>query len=245
MREDPGVTGVWPDSAAAWGTAIIVAAVALLFGAAALGLAGRLRQRGVRTAYTRKVFHFLIFTGAAGAHTGFGFPGVLAFGGALTAVVLWAVLRGDGQAGYEALARPADAPHRTLFILVPLATTAAGGLLSNLLFGGYAVVGYLVAGWGDAVGEPVGARWGRHRYRVPSLRGVPATRSLEGSAAVLAASWAAAVVALLLLGHGPGRALAIGALAAAAAAMVEAVSTHGTDNLTTQVTAAAVAWLLA
>jgi len=38
-------------------------------------------------------------------------------------------------------------------------------------------------GWGDAVGEPVGTRFGRHPYRVPSLAGVPATRTLEGSLA--------------------------------------------------------------
>jgi phytol kinase len=239
------VIDAWPGTTAVWNAVVIVVPAALLYGSAALWLAGRLHQRGVRTAYTRKIFHFLVFTAAAPAHAGFGFAGVLAFGGALTLVVLWAVLRGDGQPGYEALARPSDAPHRTLFILVPLATTAAGGLLANLLFSGYAVVGYLVAGWGDAVGEPVGARWGRHRYRVPSLAGVPATRSLEGSAAVLMAGWAAASAALLLLGHGPGRALAIGAVAAIAAAIVEAASTHGADNLTTQVAAAAVAWLLA
>ena len=73
---------------------------------------------------------------------------------------------------------------RTLFILVPMLMTALGGVVSNVLFPGWAFVGYMVCGWGDAAGEPVGTRWGRHRYAVPSMAGIPATRSLEGSAAV-------------------------------------------------------------
>ena len=58
-------------------------------------------------------------------------------------------------------------------------TTAIGGVLCNLLFPRYAYIGYLVCGWGDAVGEPIGMRWGKHRYNVPSMRGVPAQRSSQ------------------------------------------------------------------
>jgi phytol kinase len=123
--------------------------------------------------------------------------------------------------------------------------TALGGVVSAVLAGPQASVGYLVAGWGDAVGEPVGSRWGRHRYRVPSLAGVPAERSWEGSLAVFLASWAAAAVALASLGASQG--LVLVALACAAAATsVEALSNHGLDNLTVQVTASVVAaWLIA
>ena len=46
-----------------------------------------------------------------------------------------AVWRSEGFPFYEAIARPSDAPQRTLFVLVPLATTAVGGVASNLLFG--------------------------------------------------------------------------------------------------------------
>jgi phytol kinase len=127
---------------------------------------------------------------------------------------------------------------------VPLATTALGGVLANLLFGDFAVVGYLVAGWGDAVGEPVGTRWGRHRYRVPSLAGVPATRSLEGSSAVLLCGAAAAVIVLLARGYGAPTAVAVGLACGLAGALVEAVSSHGLDNLTVQLAGAATAFLL-
>jgi phytol kinase len=207
-------------------------------------VAAGFRRRGMRVPYTRKIFHFGIFTGAAAVHALGGLPATNAYGTAVAALVLLAVARGDGFGLYEALARETDRPRRTLFIVVPLLTTAVGGLLSALVAGPFAAVGYLVAGWGDAVGEPVGARWGRHTYRVPSLGGVPATRSWEGSAAVLAASWVAASGALAALGASWEVALAVGGAVAAAAAVVEALSPHGTDNLTVQVAASVLAlWL--
>lgn len=167
------------------------------------------------------------------------------FGSIVALIVLFAVWRGAGYVFYEALARPGDAPRGTLFIVVPLVTTALGGVLSNLIVPAWAWVGYLVAGWGDAVGEPVGARWGRHRYRVPSLAGVPATRSWEGSAAVLVVGAAAAVIGGLLAGFEAGVALRIGMAAGIAGALVEAVSNHGLDNLTVQVAASMAAALVA
>ena len=123
-----------------------------------------------------------------------------------------------------------------------LATTAVGGLSANLLFGAAAPIGYLVAGWGDAIAEPVGARWGRHRYRVPSIAGVPATRSLEGSAAVLCVGSLAAFVGLGLAGVPTPFALAVAAACGAAGAIVEAASNHGLDNLTVQLAAAGTAY---
>lgn len=226
-------------------TALVVAVLGLLYAAAAAVLVGWLRtRRGVRAPYTRKAFHFIILTAAAVVHWLWLLPGVLVFGSVVSALVLLAVLRGDGFAFYEALARPTDAPHRTLFILVPLATTAAGGLLANALFGDLAVIGYLAVAWGDAVGEPVGTRWGRHPYRVPSLGGVPAQRTLQGSAAVLVAATAAAYAGLLLLGADAGAAIMVAVAAGAASATVEAVSHHGLDNLTVQLAATGAAALL-
>jgi phytol kinase len=222
-------------------TAMAAALVALLVGGAGAAAAARLRSDGMQVAYTRKVFHFVIFTAAAGVHAGFGLPGTMVFGTVIAALVVGAVLRGDGHPFYEALARDRDRPHRTLFIVVPLITTAVGGLVSALVAGPFASVGYLAAGWGDAVGEPVGARWGRHRYRVPSLAGVPATRSWEGSAAVLVVASVGSGVALGGLGGVPWwGAVACGAVAAA----VEGVSNHGLDNLTVQIVPSVVASLL-
>jgi phytol kinase len=226
-------------------TLLIVAPIAILYAAATGALVGWLRcLRNVRTAYTRKIFHFAIFTMATVVHLIWKLPGVTVLGIVTTLVVLFAVWRGNGFPLYEALARPTDAPHRTLFIIVPLLTTMIGGIATNTLFASYAFIGYLVCGWGDAVGEPVGSRWGRHRYRVPSLGGVPAQRSLEGSAAVFLTGAIAAMVGLYAYGQPLDHAIIIGMVCGLAGALVEAVSTHGLDNLTTQLAAAAVAWLL-
>lgn len=224
---------------------IRVAPLALAYGALAAYAVGYLRiSRGVMTPYTRKLFHFAIFTMAGVIHLTWGTSGVVVYGSVIALIVCWALLRGEGYPFYEALARPTDRPRRTLFIVVPLVMTALGGVCANLLSPSLAFVGYLVCGWGDAVGEPVGARWGVHRYRVPSIGGVAATRSLEGSAAVLFAGSLAAFSGLWLSGVALPTAAYIGAAAGLTGAVVESISAHGLDNFTVQVSAAGVAVLL-
>ncbi len=223
----------------------VLTPLAVVYAFAAAAFAGRLRTaKQVAAPYTRKVFHFAIFTMAGIIQVFVGLPGVVIFGAVVSLAVLWAIYRGDAFPFYEAMARPSDRPRRTFFILVPLITTALGGVLGNVFFPQYAYVGYLVCGWGDALGEPVGTRWGRHRYRVPSLAGVPATRSLEGSSAVFLGGAAAAFLGLLIAGHSPVTAALTGLAAGLAGALVEAFSTHGLDNLTVQLAAAAAATLL-
>lgn len=221
-------------AAAAGGMALLVAAVGT-------AIAGGFRRRGVRVPYTRKMYHFVVFTAAAVVHTQWAMPGAVAYGSVMALVVLGAVALGEGNLLYDALARDSDRPHRTLFILVPLATTAVGGLITAWITGPFAPVGYLAAGWGDAAGEPIGSRWGRHRYRVPSLAGVPATRSWEGSAGVFVVATAGCTLALTALGGVPWWG---GVACGAVAAVAEGVSNHGLDNLTVQVAPALTAYLL-
>jgi len=215
----------------------------------AVGLAGvaAVHGRGVRTPDTRKLFHAWIFSIAGALQLFRDVGAVSVFGATVAILVLYTVRRGDGFAPYEALARPTDAPRRGLFIVVPLCMTALGGVLANLLFPATALIGYWVTGWGDAVGEPVGIRWGKHRYRVPSLAGVPAQRSLEGSTAVFLASLLVAGVGLILLtGEMPATDwLWKTTVVALGATLVEAVSNHGMDNLTMQLAAAGLAaWVM-
>lgn len=220
------------------------ATVGLVWAAVLATAVGTVRRRGVRVAYTRKLFHFGIFTGAAAVHTAWGLGATNAYGAAVAALVLGAVWRGRDSPLFDLLARERDRPREALFIVVPLATTALGGLLSALWTGPYASVAYLVAGWGDAAGEPAGARWGRHPYRVPSLAGVPAERTVEGSVAVFFASWAAAAVALWRLAPAGAAVVWHAAAVALVATAVEAVSNHGLDNLTVQLAASGTAWAL-
>jgi phytol kinase len=226
-------------------TIVVVLPLTLLYASAAAALCGWLRiGRGVRTPYTRKVFHFLILSAATLVHLGWGLPGAVVFGGTVALIVVLGVVRGEGFAFYEAMARPSDEPRRSLFIIVPLITTALGGVLANVLFPAWAFIGYAAVAWGDAIGEPVGTRWGRNRYSVPSIGGVSATRSVEGSAAVLLASAAASALALLVAGIDTSAGLRAAAIIGIVSMIVEAVSHHGTDNLTIQVAAAGAAALL-
>lgn len=225
------------------GATLPVALIALFVGTGGALWVSVLRDRGVRVAYTRKIFHFLIFTTAAAIHTVWGPGGTMVFGAVVAGMVLAAIVKGDGHPFYEALARDKDRPRRTLFIVVPLLTTAVGGVASALFAGPFAVVGYLAAGWGDAVGEPVGARWGKRSYRVPSLGGVEATRTLEGSLAVFGVASLASALGLVSIGFAAAAWWA-GPLCGLVAAGVEAVSNHGLDNLTVQVVPSLAALLL-
>ena len=228
-----------------WEAMAVGGPLGLAWSFAALGFAGRLKRNGTRTGFTRKIFHFLIFGTVAALQWRFGTPAVCLFGGTCTMAVFFAVWQGPGHLLYEAMAREKDEPHRTFFILVPYFTTLLGGLASNMLFGPVALAGYLVAGLGDAIGEPAGTMFGKHRYRVRSLSSVPATRSYEGSAAVfmmsaVALALAAAASPQIALGQfGLLKLLAI----AAVSALAEAVSPHGWDNATMQVLPTALAWL--
>lgn len=226
-------------------TTIVVLPLTLMYAAAAAALVGWLRtRRHMRAPYTRKVFHFLILSAATAVHLAWRLPGTVVYGSAVALLVIAAVLRGEGFAFYEALARPTDAPRRSLFIIVPLITTALGGVIANVLFPAWAFVGYAVVAWGDAIGEPVGTRWGRHRYTVPSIGGVSASRSIEGSAAVLVASAAACTIVLIAAGVGTSAAIGAGVVVGVVTTIVEAVSHHGLDNLTIQIAAAGAAALL-
>ena len=228
-----------------WKAMAVGGPLGLAWSFAALGFAGRLKRNGTRTGFTRKIFHFLIFGTVAALQWRFGTPAVCLFGGTCTVAVFFAVWQGPGHLLYEAMAREKDEPHRTFFILVPYFTTLLGGLASSMLFGPVALAGYLVAGLGDAIGEPAGTMFGKHRYRVRSLSSVPATRSYEGSAAVfmmsaVALALAAAASPQIALGQfGLLKLLAI----AAVSALAEAVSPHGWDNATMQVLPTDLAWL--
>lgn len=217
------------------------------FAMAALAGAGWLKRAGgLRTGYSRKVFHFSIFAVAAFLHWRYGTRPVCLFGAMTTLAIAYAIWRGEGNLFYEAIAREKDAPHRTLYVVVPYLATLTGGLASTICFGPAALVGFLVTGVGDAIAEPIGTRFGRHTYRVPSMRGVACTRSIEGSAAVLIASTLAAFAGLHLAYpetvHDPIVMLKFATAIGAASTVCEAISPHGWDNLTLQILPAGMAY---
>lgn len=212
----------------------------LLWAFAALSFAGWLKQKqGWKTGYTRKVFHFVTFITVAVlmATPTLGLPIVCLHAGMTSLVILYALLRGDGHPLYEAMAREKDAPHRTAYIITPYLATLLGGLISAIYFAPYAIAGFLVTGLGDAVGEPVGTRWGKHRYRVITATSTVSYRSYEGSLAVFIASVICLVLAVAMsptLSWSPSLFYLVPAIALSCA-VVEAISPHGWDNFTMQV----------
>jgi phytol kinase len=159
--------------------------------------------------------------------------------------VLYSVWAGDGNFFFESMAREKDHPRRGYFIVVPYLTTAAGGLISNLLFGASAVMGYALCGAADAIAEPVGVRFGKHKFKVPSLKKVKVSeRSLEGSFSVLIVSLALSFLFFVYLYQlGPAEAMLSSAILSVIIVLVEAISFHGADNFTIQVTASGLTYL--
>jgi len=102
------------------GTASMAGGLGLAWGAALAVAVAHLRRKGVRIPYTRKIFHFGIFTGAAGIHATWGLPGTNSYGAAVAGLVLVAVVLGEGNGLFEALARETDRPRRGFFVVVPL-----------------------------------------------------------------------------------------------------------------------------
>ncbi|HEX9935457.1 MAG TPA: hypothetical protein VGB38_09700 [bacterium] len=222
---------------------IVLLAPGLLLYAVFIGwVIGWMRvEKNVRIPYTRKIFHFLIFTMAAGLQPAFGLSAVALFGVLVGLTLLYVVLRGKKLPFYEAIARTTDEPHSTFFVTVPLISTALGGIAANIISARFAPIGYLITGWGDAVAEPVGLRWGRHRYKVPGLGGIHVTRSLEGSLSILVVGGLAAYFWCLLTGMEPGLAFRTAFLCASVGTVVEGMSNHGLDNFTIQAAVTAVA----
>ena len=84
--------------------------------------------------------------------------------------------------------------------------------------------------WGDAFAAVIGQRYGRREYSV-----FGSTRTLEGSLTMFLVSLIATAIPLLMFSMGRitlGEALLVSAITALGATAAEAVSPHGTDNLT-------------
>lgn len=235
---DPGDFATYLPDRWDW---MVVFPASFLFALAMARTAAWLKTgRRWKTNYSRKAFHVAMFTAAFGLGLAAPVDRVAAYGAGAGAFMLLISARPEHpwlSPMYNALAREQDEPHRTYHLLAPFAATALGGMATGVLFAGFYQAGYLVAGLGDAAGEPVGVRFGRHRYRVPTLSSVRCFRSLEGSAAVLLVSFAAAALALYGLDYTAAEVLAGATGAAVCATLTEAASPHGWDNLTTQLAA--------
>ena len=97
----------------------------ILFGSIIGWYTGVLKEKyNLSVGYSRKIFHFTIFSLAGIIGVIDGFPAVQVFGAAIGLVVGYAVLRGAGSKLYIAVARPSDAPFERFYIVVPFLMTA-------------------------------------------------------------------------------------------------------------------------
>lgn len=228
-----------------WRLVYVGALPLLLWSAFSLSCAARIKSRwNLPTGYSRKIFHLLTFVSAAVLQLRGGLSLVCLFGAMTTLVLVYALQRGSGHPFYEAIAREEDAPHRTYHVVASYLATLSGGLLSNLAAGPFALYGYLVCGLGDAAGEPIGTRWGKHWYVVPSRAGIRARRSLEGSAGVFVVSCLTLLVAIPFATGQIARLWPVVLAISAASTLVEALTPHGWDNVTLQLAPSLMAALL-
>lgn len=197
----------------------------------------------VRVNYTRKIIHFMLFFAPSFLSVYFPYEKTLYsivgscffFLGYLATLAAPVRARVPALAtGFAAIDRPEDRP----FTLLWLSTqTAATYVVIVALIIAFAQVGrpeliylpLIINGIGDGLAEPVGVRFGRHRYTVKALFSDRRyTRSLEGSACV----FISAVVGLAFLSASftPTQLIAAFLLVPLASAVVEAVSPHTWDS---------------
>ncbi len=203
--------------------------------------AGRLKLAGlVGTGDARKLNHVTALVGGAlvfgWASDGVARPSCYAgMGVAFALLVLVCGFRDRPlcRTMFKGYARESDAPHEGFHVWFSWLVSIVGLVAIDLAFWDMAVTrtAALVLGVADGIAEPIGLRWGRLKYRVPSVvRGRPSVRSLEGSSAVFAST-----LVVILGTHGTA-AVGLALVLAAAVTAAEAGSPHGLDNLTIPLT---------
>jgi dolichol kinase len=173
-------------------------AVALFLSAYLLGWA--VLKKGIRVNYTRKVIHFIIFFLPIFLLSAIPFkPSVATLLGSGILFVLWNILLSEPfrsrssflTTAFASIDRPEDRPFTILWITTQSVFTFAVMIPVIIWLQGYEkevliYITVLVAGIGDGLAEPIGVKFGRHKYNVRALfTDRRYTRSLEGSACVL------------------------------------------------------------
>ena len=90
------VSGFFISNIPSWKALALGGPLGLLWSLAALWWAGWLQRNGTRTGYTRKVFHFVIFSTVAALEWRLGTPAVCLFAGMCTMAVFFALLTAHG-----------------------------------------------------------------------------------------------------------------------------------------------------
>lgn len=157
-------------------------------------------HKGVKVNYTRKIFHFLLFFLPVYLATLFPFDGVLIttfLSGFIYLLCISLMIKPIRDRSpflatvFASFDRPEDRPLTLLWIFTQLLVTYAVLLGVLKWLGTYDKINLIaitvfVAAIGDGLAEPVGVRFGKHKYTVYALfTDKKYTRSIEGSLCVL------------------------------------------------------------
>ena len=167
------------------------------------------KRKGIKVNYTRKINHFALFLSTPIAYelipyernaTNLVWGVVLTF--AALAVYAYPIRRRIPVIATMFLSfdRPEDRPYTLLWLITQfiasyLVLIPLGYYLYSIDRGYLLLIPILINGLGDGLAEPIGVRFGKHRYQTRALFSQRTyTRSLEGSACV----FVSAVLAILL-----------------------------------------------
>jgi dolichol kinase len=191
---------------------IIALPLLVLFGVLWYGAGILALRQSVKVNYTRKVIHFSIFFYPFVVNALSDHDGALQVAQAITLVAFVAVMNpfsiarnSVARTMFAASDRPEDRPNTLRWFWIQVVTgQVAASIGASLLLGfGYDDVILLIAPlafFGDGLAEPVGVRFGTHRYRTYAVfaKGPTNTywRTIEGSATVFVVT-----ATVVLVGH--------------------------------------------
>lgn len=134
----------------------------------------------------------------------------------------------------ESNIRDRDQPNGKFFVFLPLITGQLALYVSLYFFNPvFAKVAFCSMGFGDGLAEPIGVRFGKHKYTVNDyIWNVENTKSLEGSFAVFLVSLISCslMLTLYIVDLKVSYVVLISLVYATIISIVEAISPRGLDN---------------
>lgn len=196
------------------------------------------QKHEIKTGYSRKIFHFLVFTCVALINYKYGFTAVCIFGLLISGFIFLSILKKGKSFLYRALAREGDYPNQTLYIILPYFSTLFAGVYLNIFFIEFVALGYLICGIADASGEVIGTWLGKNKFKVKVFNIHKSMKSIEGTASVFLFTTLIYIVYTFVMKESIGvETLIFIILAGLGITLVEIFTPKGFDNFTIQVCA--------
>lgn len=202
-----------------------------------MAIMGYLNDYGWEDAHTRKLLHIIAFIAFTIflAFAPFSSIIILILSGIISIAI--ASFGGADFLWFRGVARKADNKEEKIYVILPLLCSGLWLLLALFAFPKeIAIIATLCVALGDAIAEPIGLRFGKHKYAARAIKGPSSQKSIEGSLGVFI------VCTLILLIFTQNIILAI--LLGFLLAIVEGISPRGTDNITIPVVAAIILSIL-